>query len=1086
MNQDPQNLKSPLANEQLILSLSEKVKRLAEKGVDNATEQILSEHSDIDADDELTMSLLYEEVLAAEENSREVSESALAERFPNLADRISRLLAFHQTLNAEEAQESEEAIPQGLGDAQRATLRIEDTNWDPPFLDTKSDVQDPHGRSFSAFDEYEILEKIGQGGMGVVYRARQKKLNRIVALKRLRNPFLESQDRKRLLKEAHAVAQLQHPGIVQIHHVGQSEGQPYLCFEFIEGSQLAERLSRATLAPREASELILKITQAIRFAHQRGIIHRDLKPANILIDLDGQPKVADFGLAKFIEVENGAESQKLTQTGALLGTVCYMSPEQFTLDAQSVDHRADIYGLGTVIYEMLAGRPPFLGNTPDETMYLVRTAEPTSIRKLNPKVPRDLETICLKCLEKDPAGRFQSAEELEAELKRFLNGESLSIRPTSPLVIVARWCRRRPAIASLSFVLVLLLIGIMAGGYYVAWTQTLHATKLQEQRDLSRDSARRAEQKAQEADEATEFMVATLGSAHPNRDGRFVTVAERLDAGLQMISDSFPKANSGKAALLSSIGKTYNGLGLYAEARLPLQQAWELRVELNGYESLEALKTESDLGDLLRKLGHYEEAETHLQHSYYGLTKLLGKDHRDVMTIANCLAQNHYRMERPDEAIVEFAANYELAETSLGSNDSVTLQAMLSYCDALTTSGDVQLARELVVEHLPEATQEYGAESDWVISLMGALADIERSEGNYTKALEQYRQIHQANSRKYGNGHLITLTSLNGVAISYSDLGKHSEAKKTLTEIAEKMTTVLGASHPQTLRSQLNVARNLQQTDQSNEAHFVLGEAYHRSEENHGTRHPVTMLLAAHYGRSLENDNQLVEAERLLIAAVDYFREFGRVDPETRCASLDCLASLYKRTDRERESIVLFEESLGIARTAFGERNPTTLGTKNSLAAAYSNVGKAGDAIELFTEIIADLKATLGEEHPRTIISTFNLAVTYRDEKRSEEAVPLLRQILPVLQRKAPGSWLTCTVRFQLGRAYLDVGELKKATDNLEAAYSGMEKHFEQQPASQTIGLGNQIRVVSDQFEAMSETASAKRWEERGRILRGE
>ena len=244
-------------------------------------------------------------------------------------------------------------------------------------------------------DQFEIIEKIGHGGMGVVYLAKQHDLNRMVAIKLLRHPLGDPVERARLMNEAQAVAKLQHPGIVQIHSIGEFEEQPYLCFEYVDGVHLADRLRESTISPDHACQLLKKIANAVSYAHDQGIVHRDLKPANILMDAQGEPKVADFGLAKLQANENNSMgSDKLTQTGAILGTMCYLAPEQLQGSQALSDQRTDIYGLGGIFYEMLVGRPPLIGNTPEETMYMVTTQETHRAEKTETRnIPRDAETI---------------------------------------------------------------------------------------------------------------------------------------------------------------------------------------------------------------------------------------------------------------------------------------------------------------------------------------------------------------------------------------------------------------------------------------------------------------------------------------------------------------------------------------------------------------------------------------------------------------------------------------------------------------------------------------------------------------------
>ena len=258
------------------------------------------------------------------------------------------------------------------------------------------------------FGDYEVIREIARGGMGVVFQARQISLNRVVALKMiLAGQLADEMDVRRFATEAEAAANLDHPGIVPIFEVGQHEGQHYFSMGFVEGQSLSQRLALGPLPSRESADLIGRVSDAIEYAHQRGVIHRDLKPANILLDRDGNPRVTDFGLAKKVEDQRG-----LTGSGTPLGTPSYMPPEQARGNQREVGPAADVYALGATLYRMVTGRPPFQAATAVVTLYQVVNADPVPPRRLNPAVERDLETICLKCLEKDPARRYATAAAL--------------------------------------------------------------------------------------------------------------------------------------------------------------------------------------------------------------------------------------------------------------------------------------------------------------------------------------------------------------------------------------------------------------------------------------------------------------------------------------------------------------------------------------------------------------------------------------------------------------------------------------------------------------------------------------------------
>jgi tetratricopeptide (TPR) repeat protein/tRNA A-37 threonylcarbamoyl transferase component Bud32 len=382
------------------------------------------------------LDLLYNEVVLREEQGEHPAAEEYALRYPHLQDELRLHFEVHAALHE-----------QLLGD----TRRLQDA-------ESVVELQVGAEEAGPTLPDYEIVGQLGLGGMGVVYKARHRRLRRLVALKMFQPGRIPSpRELVRFHTEAEAIARLQHPNIVQIFEVGQCEGLPYLALELAAGGTLARRLQDLPLAPRAAAELVETLARAIEHAHAQQIVHRDLKPANVLFAADGTPKITDFGLAKMLE--EGADGERdATRTGEPIGTPRYMAPEQAAGCPDRIGPATDVYALGTILYECLTGRAPFVAPSAVATMLLIRDEQPQSPRRQQRSVPRDLETICLKCLHKEPGRRYASAAALADDLRRFLRREPIHARPTPAWERFVMWCRRRPAIAALTVVGVLALL----------------------------------------------------------------------------------------------------------------------------------------------------------------------------------------------------------------------------------------------------------------------------------------------------------------------------------------------------------------------------------------------------------------------------------------------------------------------------------------------------------------------------------------------------------------------------------------------------------------------------------------------------
>jgi serine/threonine protein kinase/Tfp pilus assembly protein PilF len=579
----PNACKTEQERERQLREACDALERRIRAGESYRTEDCLATHPELAADSDASLELLYFEYVLREE----LGEAPRAEdwylRFPEHQVSFEKILRIHNGT-------SELSRTGGLSPS-RSTF---------PSSGTIS-VQKPALQRH--LSKYELLEELGRGSMGVVYKAREPELDRLVALKViLAGPHAGADQIVRVHREARAIARLKHPNIVQIHEIGDDDGRPFLCMEYVDGPGLDQVLARwngkgrLAVTPEAAARLMQTLAGAVHYAHQQGIIHRDLKPANILLqtatsvseverrdsaleiqlDTHGMrsaiPKIADFGLAKFLD-----SSGDTAQTGHLVGTPTFMAPEQADGRVHEVGPGVDIYALGVILYQLLTGRPPFQASTVQETLELVRTAEPTSPWQLQPHLPRDLQTICLKCLAKEPRSRYTSALALSEDLRRFLAGKPIAARPASVSDRLIKWTKRRPVVAGL---IAGLILTVAAGGAGVIWEwqrAERNARAFKRERDKAFEQRGRAERHLASARKSIDEL-STLGAQlrlQPQLHKTGEALLEKVLAFYQDVlqdESADPEVRLATAQVWGRVGHIRHELGQWDKAAEAFQQ----------------------------------------------------------------------------------------------------------------------------------------------------------------------------------------------------------------------------------------------------------------------------------------------------------------------------------------------------------------------------------------------------------------------------------------------------------------------------------------------------------------------------------
>jgi serine/threonine protein kinase len=422
-------------------------------GMTILVETYLQQYPELAQDREAVLAMIRQEIQFFRNRGQSPLFSEYQSRFPSLSDALAAVFATPKP----PSDPGESTAPSRLDAASDDTVQRQAQPANAGISPKQLLTRGPR----ISLPGYEILGELGRGGMGVVYKARQTALKRLVALKMVLTAGHASEEQvARFQVEAQAIARVQHPNIVQVYDIGEHDGQSYLALEYVDGGTLAGKI-RGAIPPLQAALMVEPLARAAHVAHQQGVIHRDLKPANILLTSDGTPKISDFGLAKQLDDNSG-----WTRSGDIMGTPCYMAPEQAEGRVKQIGPATDIYSLGAILYELLTGRPPFRAATTLQTLEMVRTQEPTPPSRVVPQIPRDLETICLKCLEKEPNKRYRSAESLAEDLRRFTTDEPILARPIGTGQRLARWVKRNSLVAAL-VAMTLLTTTMLVSGFFL-------------------------------------------------------------------------------------------------------------------------------------------------------------------------------------------------------------------------------------------------------------------------------------------------------------------------------------------------------------------------------------------------------------------------------------------------------------------------------------------------------------------------------------------------------------------------------------------------------------------------------------------
>ena len=835
--------------------------------------------------------------------------------------------------------------------------------------------------------DYRIVRLLGEGGMGSVYLAEQDKPHRTVALKVIKPGFVSGELLRRFEREADALGRLQHPGIAQIYEAGKADSdfgpQPYFAMEFIVGHSLMEFAEQNHLNLRARLALMAKVCDAVNHAHQRGIIHRDLKPGNILVDQEGQPKILDFGVARV--TESDTEMTRQTELGQLIGTLAYMSPEQVQPGSLELDNRSDVYALGVITYELLAGRLPYDTNRKalHEIVQAIQEVDPIRLSSIHRMYRGDVETMVAKALEKDKARRYGSAADLAADIRRYLADQPIVARPPTAGYQLRKFARRHWALViGTAAVFLVLIVGVIVSTWQAVRARRAEAAANAVSDFLQNDLLAQASAGVQSSP-----------TTKPDPD---LKVRTALDRAAARIGGKFDKQPGVEAAIRDTIGQTYLDLGLNPEARQQLELALALHRRVDGPENPKTLVTARRLGVAAFRQGKYAEAEALESQTLEIDRRVLGPEHLDTLKSMKNLA-NVYNAQ----------GKYEQAET-LGS------QAL-------------EIERRVL-----------GPEDPDTLKCISSLASVYINDGKFAQAEVLDSQALEIGRRVLGPEHPDTLLSMNSLAIVYYYQGKYAQAGVLFSQTAEIRRRVLGPEHSDTLKAMENLAVVDEDEGKYTQAEALLGQILESDRRVLGPEHPDTLLVIANLAGFDVDEGKYAQAEALFSQTLEIRRRvLGPEHPDT-LSSMNNLAKDYTYEGKYAQAEGLFSQTLQIYPRVKGLKASGTADTLSYVASMYQLEGKYGLAETNAAQALAGLRHTRGPYNPLTMAAAEDLALAYLSQGKFSQSENLARETEAAEQTKEPDNWQLFWAKSLLGASLVGQKKYVEAEPVLLEGYRGM------------------------------------------------
>ncbi len=959
---------------------------------------------------------------------------------------------------------------------------------------------------------YKLLQKLGEGGMGTVWVAEQEQpVKRRVALKLVKPGMDSAQVLRRFEQERQALALMDHTNIARALDAGTTaDGRPFFVMELVKGVPITRYCDELHLSVRERLELFIPVCQAIQHAHTKGIIHRDVKPSNVLVSAeDGRPvpKVIDFGVAKALH-QPLTDQSLYTEVGQVVGTLEYMAPEQAELSGLDVDTRADVYGLGVLLYELLTGTTPLDHKSLRrgdyaEVLRRVRDEEPprpstrlsesqetlagaaarrkTDPGRLTKEVRGDLDWIVMKCLEKDRTRRYETAAALARDVERYLADEPVEACPPSAAYRLRKLLRKHRAVVLTAAAFVLLLL---AGVAVSAW-QAVRATGAEAlardkerqalEESAAKDVARREAEAAQrkQADAVAGLLESVFRGLDPRDPGQ--GLKGELVSRLDKVAADLEKEYGGEPLLLarmrSALGETQLGLGEPAKAVALLRQALEARQTALGPDHADTLESMLKLGRAYQAAGRWKEALELHQEALAKCRAVLGPDHLTTLQGMSALAGTYRVLGRVAEALALLERARAGQEKALGPDHPETLTTLSSLGLTYAAAGQYDKALPALERVRAGRERVLGRDHPDTLESMSNLAAVYRATGRIDPAVALLEQALDRQKAKLGADHPYTLHTMNNLALAYLSVERRppAPALERLAPAGPPPFRGGGVGRPVP-------APPTPPAGPRDKALALLEQALARRTAKLGARHPDTLMTQANLAVVYQSAGQPAKALPLWVQAAEGMKaEFGPQHPLT-VGTLTSLALAYRDAGQPEKALPVFEQALKGALSSHGPDHPQTRRAGQLCAEAYLAAKRPEKAVALFNSLRERARKSSGPESPAVADQLGQSGAALLKYERYAEAETFLRECLAIRTKERPGSWQACLTRAQLGGALLGEGKYAEAEPLLREACEGMSRLGPRAAPAAPLRQAEALEWLVKLYEATGQKGKAAEW----------